>query len=84
MKLIEFTEILYGSPDNAYSEVIKKELELKIMNLKPVYKEIIIAIDFEGYTYKELSEELEIPVGTLMSRRHRALGILLRKIENKK
>ena len=84
IKLIEFTEVLYGTPDNTYSEVMKKELELRIMNLKPVYKEIIIAIDFEGYTYNELSEELKVPVGTLMSRRHRALGILLRKIENKK
>ncbi|TDQ28638.1 RNA polymerase sigma factor [Tenacibaculum caenipelagi] len=83
IKLNELAEVLYGTPDNAYSEAMKKELELKIMNLKPVYKEIIIAIDFEGYTYNELSEELEIPIGTLMSRRHRALGILLRKIENK-
>ena len=44
LKLIEFTEMLYGS-DNPYSEQMKAELKQSIMNLKPDYRDIIIAID---------------------------------------
>jgi RNA polymerase sigma factor (sigma-70 family) len=83
-KLIEFTEMLYGQSDNDYSEQMKDELKQSIMNLKPDYRDIIIAIDFEGYTYREISEELEIPEGTLMSRRHRAIALLHKTLKTKK
>ncbi|WP_422089793.1 RNA polymerase sigma factor [Tenacibaculum ovolyticum] len=84
LKLGELTEALNDTSDEIYSDSMKEEIKLRMMNLKPIYKEIILAIDFEGYTYNELSEELGVPIGTLMSRRHRALGILLKKIEYKK
>ena len=58
-------------------------LKYCIEDLKTAYKDIIIAVDFEGYTYKEISSKTGIPIGTLMSRRHRALGLLLKKIELK-
>ncbi|MGB5819389.1 MAG: RNA polymerase sigma factor [Saonia sp.] len=83
-KLIEFTETLYDTSDNSYSERMKDELKKTILNLKPDYRDIIIAIDFEGYTYKEISLETGIPEGTLMSRRHRAISLLYKKLETKK
>lgn len=83
-KLIEFTELLYDGPDNFYSEQMKDDLKKTIMGLKPDYRDIIIAIDFEGYTYKEISSETGIPQGTLMSRRHRAISLLYKKLETKK
>ena len=83
-KILEFTELLYGKSDNAYSEEMKNELKQAIMNLKPVYRDIIIAIDFEGYTYREISFETGIPEGTLMSQRHRAMAHLHQELKNKK
>ncbi|MCX2681615.1 RNA polymerase sigma factor [Galbibacter sp. EGI 63066] len=83
-KLIEFTELFYGKPDNSYSEEIKRELKKNILGLKPNYRDVIRAIDFEGYTYRELSIETGIPEGTLMSRRHRAISMLYKKLESKK
>jgi len=83
-RLFEFTELLYGKTDNEYSQEMKKELKKAIGKLKPLHRDIIIAVDFEGYTYRELSEETQIPAGTLMSRRHRALSILLKELETKK
>ena len=83
-KLADFTELLYGSVDNSYSEEMKTELKKAIAQLKPHYRNIIVAIDFEGYTYQELSKETDIPAGTLMSRRHRALALLLKQLELKK
>lgn len=82
-KLLEFTELLYGKSANSYSEKMINELKNAIGRLKPVYRDIIIAIDFEGYSYKDLCRETGIPQGTLMSRRHRALSLLLTDFEQK-
>ena len=83
-RMHEFSELFYGNSDNTYSDTMQSDLKQAIIALKPIYKDIIIAIDFEGYTYKEISLETGIPEGTLMSRRHRALSILLTALENKK
>ncbi|GGG40457.1 RNA polymerase sigma factor [Croceivirga lutea] len=66
---------------NMYSEKMIQKLRPVILSLKPQYSDIIIAIDFEGYSYKELSEKTGIPMGTLMSRRHRALAQLNKKLK---
>ncbi len=77
----EIAEMLQQSSDDQVSE--EKILVLKncINQLSPPYRDIIIAVDIEGYSYKEISNETGIPEGTLMSRRHRAIGILYKKIE---
>ncbi|WP_298421872.1 RNA polymerase sigma factor [uncultured Kordia sp.] len=77
----EIAEMLQQSSDDQVSE--EKILVLKncIHQLSPPYRDIIIAVDIEGYSYKEISNETGIPEGTLMSRRHRAIGILYKKIE---
>ena len=80
----EFSEIamiLHQSSDDPISEEKISILKKCIKELKPPYRDIIIAVDIEGYTYKEISNETGIPEGTLMSRRHRAIGILYKKIE---
>jgi len=80
----EFAALFYSPDQNSYPEAIKKTLKKAISELKPIYRDIIIAVDFEGYTYREIALETGISPGTLMSRRHRALSILLRKLELKK
>jgi|TARA_R110000737_G_scaffold53512_1_gene75150 RNA polymerase sigma factor (sigma-70 family) len=81
VRLVEFMEMFYGKADNSYSEEMKEELIRNIARLKPHYKQIIIAVDFEGWNYKELAKEMGIPEGTLMSRRHRALSILNKQLK---
>ncbi|TRX61367.1 RNA polymerase sigma factor [Fulvivirga sp. M361] len=80
-RLVELAELFYGRSDNSYSEQMKHELVRTISKLKPHYKQIIIAVDFEGFSYRELSLETGIPEGTLMSRRHRALSILNKQLK---
>ncbi|WP_298533371.1 RNA polymerase sigma factor [uncultured Algibacter sp.] len=84
IKLTEFAQLVHSNSDDDYTEQMKMELKKAIINLKPDYKDIIIAIDFEGYTYKEIAFETGIPVGTLMSRRHRAISQLFKKLKTKK
>lgn len=80
----DFSELFYSQSDNSYNEKTINELKSAVSNLKPKYREIIIAVDFEGYSYHELSEEWGIPIGTLLSRRHRALSILIKHFEKNK
>lgn len=83
-KLAEFASVLYDTSDNYYAEQMTDELKKAILSLKPDYRDIIIAIDFENYTYKEIALDTGTPVGTLMSRRHRAISLLYKKLKTKK
>ena len=80
----EFAAMFNTTSADSYPETMIRSLKKAITELKPIYKEIIIAVDFEGYTYREIAEETGISPGTLMSRRHRALSLLLRKLEIQK
>ncbi|MEE9361322.1 MAG: RNA polymerase sigma factor [Cellulophaga sp.] len=79
--LVELTEMLQQATESYTSDRMIPVLQECIKQLKPAYRDIIIAVDFERYSYKEISKETGIPQGTLMSRRHRAIGILYNKID---
>jgi len=79
-----FVELFYGESANSYSEEMKEELKSAIFRLKPPYRDIILAVDVEGYTYREIAEETGIPEGTLLSRRHRAVSLLHKELKHKK
>jgi len=79
----EFTELFYSADELSYPKPMAHQLKTAITELKPPYRDIILAVDFEGYSYREISKETGIPEGTLMSRRHRAMSQLLKKLEKK-
>ena len=49
--------------------------------LAPPHREIIALVDFAGFSYSEIAEFLELPVGTVMSRLSRARQALLHTVE---
>lgn len=71
-----FVELFYSDSAGSLSEKDASQLRTAIANLRPEYRQVIMAIDFEGATYRELGAQTGISPGTLMSRRHRALAIL--------
>lgn len=80
----DFVASFYQTHEHAFSEHTKIALKNAIFELKPIYRDIILAVDIEGYSYREISEETGIPEGTLLSRRHRAVSILLQKLKKDK
>jgi RNA polymerase sigma-70 factor, ECF subfamily len=47
-----------------------------IDKLTPEFREVLLLVDVEEFSYKETSEILKIPIGTVMSRLNRARGQL--------
>jgi len=57
----------------AASEVVKAVETLRALDSLPHdYKMVVLLADIEGFSYKEIAEILDCPVGTVMSRLHRA------------
>ena len=62
--------------ENDYSDIQPELLQQAISQLRPDEQAVIIATEFEQRTYEELSGEWNVPIGTLLSRKHRALSKL--------
>jgi RNA polymerase sigma-70 factor (ECF subfamily) len=59
----------HNNPEQTLEE--KEEIEMlrvAINQLETEDKEIIVLREFEGYSYEEISEMLNLPAGTVMSR----------------
>lgn len=53
------------------------------LNALPVdFRTVIILSDLEGFTYEEMAKILDIPIGTVRSRLHRARNMLKEKLES--
>lgn len=58
-----------------------REKILGAFSIMPVeYREVCYMIDVEGFSYEEASEQLDIPIGTVMSRLHRGRNFLQGKL----
>ncbi len=61
---------------NPSNEMVRKEenqlIEQTLAKLDMNDREIIVLKDLEGYSYKEIAELLDIPIGTVMSRLYTA------------
>ena len=68
--------------EKEYLQIDPERLREAIEMLRPDEQALIVATEFEDQTYEELSEEWEVPVGTLLSRKHRALAKLYKLLSN--
>ncbi len=66
----ESTELL--TPESGEAFVAQTELHREIQSLPSELSEVLLLVCAEGYSYKEASEHLNTPIGTVMSRIHRA------------
>jgi RNA polymerase sigma-70 factor (ECF subfamily) len=57
---------------NVFDEDVQRALDL----LPADYRMAVLLADIEGFSYREIAEILEIPVGTVMSRLYRGRKLL--------
>jgi len=55
-----------------------KEVRAKVADLDPDLSQPLLLVCAEGYSYREVSDLLGVPIGTVMSRIHRARKLLIR------
>ncbi|HPW55894.1 MAG: sigma-70 family RNA polymerase sigma factor [Thermoanaerobaculaceae bacterium] len=56
------------------------EVRQALVALPHNYKVVVLLVDIEGYSYKEVADILAIPVGTVMSRLYRGRRLLERSL----
>lgn len=61
-------------------EVDRQRLQWALDGLPDEYKLVVLMFYFEDYSYKQIAAELEIPIGTVMSRLARAKGRMRRAL----
>lgn len=59
-----------------YNNLLDDDLSEALDKLPLKMKEVFLLCDLEGYTYEEIAEIANIPIGTVRSRLHRARKIL--------
>ncbi|MEW6511582.1 MAG: sigma-70 family RNA polymerase sigma factor [Bacteroidota bacterium] len=64
------------APDAIEGELFGDEIAQAIASLPEKFKSVIVLRDVEDLPYEEIAETLDIPIGTVRSRLHRARGIL--------
>ncbi len=57
-----------GEMDLVEKNELKHNLQIALFKLNAVDRGVLILKEFEKYSYKEISEIMEIPIGTVMSR----------------
>jgi RNA polymerase sigma factor (sigma-70 family) len=62
-------------------EMIGDEVANALNALAVDFRTIIILCDLEGFTYEEMAKILDIPIGTVRSRLHRARNLLKDKLK---
>jgi RNA polymerase sigma-70 factor (ECF subfamily) len=60
----------------------QQRLELKLRNLRAEYRSLLVLRDLEGLSYSEISDVLEMPLGSVKGRLHRARDELIELLRN--
>ena len=72
-----FWEAEAGGLQNLFDCIdVKPALERSLDELAPEYRDIVLLVDVEGYSYAEAAIEIDIPIGTVRSRLFRARRLL--------
>lgn len=80
-----FKALVAPQADPYKNLLIREQIELiyqGIASLKRGFYEILVLHDLEGLSYKEISQIQNCPIGTVMSRLHRARLQLAEKLKN--
>ena len=62
--------------NDAFSDVLDDEIAQALSLLPDDFRTIVFLSDIEGYTYEEISDFMDCPIGTVRSRLHRARKML--------
>ncbi len=66
--------------EDIFNNLLGDEISEAIASLSDDFKTVIVLCDLEGFSYEEIAEITEAPIGTVRSRLHRARKVLFTKL----
>jgi RNA polymerase sigma-70 factor (ECF subfamily) len=75
-------EITYGCEPTILQEISDEEILSSLDKLPESYREVVLLSDVQEFSYKEIAEILQIPLGTVMSRLNRGRKLLRQELSN--
>jgi len=57
---------------NVLDAIAAEEVVKAVETLPELHREVVLLVDVEGFSYKDAAQVLGVPIGTVMSRLHRA------------
>lgn len=64
-------------PEEAMADLeLSEDVQRALAQLPPEYVEVVVRCDIKGHSYREVAAALNCPLGTVMSRLHRARRLL--------
>lgn len=73
-----------SAEDDALSHMVDPTLQRAVNSLSVDFRSVLLLVDVEGFSYAECSEILGIPIGTVMSRRSRAVAKVRKSLHRAK
>ena len=61
-----------GTPEQAFQDELDPVVREALAALSPKHRSVIALVDLDELSYQEAADVLDVPVGTVMSRLHRA------------
>ncbi|MFN4908113.1 MAG: sigma-70 family RNA polymerase sigma factor [Bacteroidota bacterium] len=66
--------------EQVFTNALDDEVAEAIASLPEEFRTVVILCDIEGFTYEEIAEFIDCPIGTVRSRLHRARKLLAAKL----
>jgi RNA polymerase sigma-70 factor (ECF subfamily) len=70
----------FGAPDAGRGAMLRSTRR-QLAELPDGYRDVVVLVDLERWTYRDAARELGVPVGTVMSRLHRARKALAAQMD---
>jgi len=71
-----------SAEDEVLESMTDEEVKQAIESLPEVFRMAVLLADVEGFSYKEIAEIMDVPIGTVMSRLHRGRGALQKALHD--
>ncbi|RMH64341.1 MAG: sigma-70 family RNA polymerase sigma factor [Calditrichaeota bacterium] len=83
LAFLEVTEVADTPTRDVEQNEIRREVWVALERLNPRDREILVLREFQDYSYQQIADMLEIPVGTVMSRLYNARKALKHELADK-
>ena len=77
---LEAAALSRSAEDELMDTFSDAEVKAAVEALPEIFRMAVLLADVEGFSYKEIAEILEIPIGTVMSRLHRGRKALQKRL----